>query len=52
MGATGIVEFILLAAAIAVPVSIAAGGAVYIMRLMRKGPEATLAQAARRRELA
>ncbi|WP_170134143.1 hypothetical protein [Murinocardiopsis flavida] len=52
MGALGVAELIALVAFMAVPVSIFIGGAVYVAKVARKGPEATLAAATVRRELA
>ncbi|GAB3213242.1 hypothetical protein ACQEU5_24410 [Marinactinospora thermotolerans] len=52
MGALGIAELIALTVIMAVPVSIFAAAVVYLVRLARKGPEATLAGALKRRELA
>ncbi|TDQ53302.1 hypothetical protein [Actinorugispora endophytica] len=52
MGALGIPELIALVAILAIPVSIVAGGVVYTVRVARRGIDATLAGATRRRELA
>ncbi|WP_017541667.1 hypothetical protein [Nocardiopsis halophila] len=52
MGEIGIVGLIMLAVIVAIPVSIFGGFAVYTARVARKGPEAVLAAARKRRELA
>ncbi|GAA3726396.1 hypothetical protein HDA32_003523 [Spinactinospora alkalitolerans] len=52
MGALGIPELIMLVAIMSIPVSIFAGGVVYVVRLVRTGTDATLTRALRRRELA
>ncbi|WP_181874322.1 hypothetical protein [Marinitenerispora sediminis] len=49
MGALGISELIAFAVIMSVPVSLVAGGVVYVVRLARRGPEATLRAAVRRR---
>ncbi|QBI54072.1 hypothetical protein [Streptomonospora litoralis] len=52
MGELGILGLIALIAIMGVPVAILAGGIAYVMRLARRGTQATLADAAKRRELA
>ncbi|MFC7328466.1 hypothetical protein [Marinactinospora rubrisoli] len=52
MGALGITELIAFVIIMSLPVSLVAGAVVYVVRLARRGPEATLRAAARRRELA
>ncbi|MFW5418652.1 hypothetical protein J0910_18730 [Nocardiopsis sp. CNT-189] len=52
MGELGIAGLIALALIMAIPVSIFGGFAVYSLRVARKGPEAVLASARKRRELA
>lgn len=52
MGELGIFGLIALIVIMAVPVSIFVGGVVYVVRLARRGTQATLADAAKRRELA
>ncbi|GAA1122604.1 hypothetical protein GCM10009605_62910 [Nocardiopsis composta] len=52
MGELGITSLIALVLVMAIPVSIFAGFAVYSLRIARKGPEAVLASARKRRELA
>ncbi|WP_170181515.1 hypothetical protein [Haloactinospora alba] len=52
MGALSITGLVALLAVMAVPVSIILGGVVYVLRVARRGPTATLMAASRRRELA
>ncbi|MFC3996481.1 hypothetical protein ACFOVU_11170 [Nocardiopsis sediminis] len=52
MGELTVVSLIMLIAIMAIPVSMLAGGVVYVVRLARKGTEATLTGALKRRELA
>lgn len=52
MGALDITSLIALIVIMAIPVSMLVGGIVYVVRLARKGPRATLSAAARRREMA
>lgn len=52
MGALGVAELIALVAFMAVPAAIFISAGVYVVKTARKGPEATLAAATRRRELA
>ncbi|WP_169775362.1 hypothetical protein [Streptomonospora alba] len=52
MGEIGIVALIALIAVVGVPVAMLVGGIVYVVRLARRGTQATLADAAKRRELA
>ncbi|MFC4868584.1 MULTISPECIES: hypothetical protein [Streptomonospora] len=52
MGEMGILGLIALIAIVGVPASIVAGGIVYVVRLARRGTQATLADAAKRREVA
>ncbi|MDA2805515.1 hypothetical protein [Nocardiopsis suaedae] len=52
MGELGIAGLIMLAVIMAIPVSIFGGFAFYTARVARMGPEATLAAARKRRELA
>ncbi|MDA8369516.1 MAG: hypothetical protein M0026_06565 [Nocardiopsaceae bacterium] len=52
MGELGILGLIMLIVIMATPVAIAVGAIVYVVRVARKGIEATLTGARRRRELA
>ncbi|GAA3744268.1 hypothetical protein [Salinactinospora qingdaonensis] len=47
MGALGLAEFVVLAIVIAIPLSIVIGAIVYVVRLARWGPRATLGDARR-----
>ncbi|WP_173434230.1 hypothetical protein [Allosalinactinospora lopnorensis] len=51
MGALGITGLVALIAIVAIPVSILVGAVVYVVRLARKGTEATLIEAMKYREL-
>ncbi|MDA0564485.1 hypothetical protein LG943_09120 [Streptomonospora sp. S1-112] len=52
MGELGIISLLALVVIVGVPVAILAGAIVYVVRLARRGTQATLADAAKRRELA